>query len=218
MMRWLLLPLALMLLLVALLIAGWFYSVQRLTQEEPLVEIQFRQIAPQQHMATLRGHNGCQWGQYELLGDQWRIDAQFIKWKPFATLLGLDARYRLERLSGRYSSVAEANRKPHRVYHLGEQSALDLVSISQSLGPYNLLLDAEYGSSTYQSIDTLKTYTVYRTQSGLIARSTPRELPRYQDGNLTIRINRSCDQKIDLWQRAALASNQWFRKLTHVDQ
>ena len=38
-------------------------------------------------------------------GDEWRIDARVLKWKPWANVLGLDTQYRLDRLSGRYEST-----------------------------------------------------------------------------------------------------------------
>ncbi|WP_426415973.1 hypothetical protein [Aestuariirhabdus sp. LZHN29] len=206
--RWLLLAVLLAVALLILPTAGWLYSVQRLSDEEPLVEIQFRQLAPQRYRATLTGHDRCQRSHYELLGDQWRIDAQFIKWKTFATLLGMDPRYRLERLSGRYQSIDEENSKTRQVHDISQPTAIDLVRISEFLGAYNWLLDAQYGSSTYQQIDPLRTYRVYRTQSGLITRSEPRELPRYQDGTLTIRINNSCTQQQSFWQKITTAGDR----------
>ncbi|RRJ83612.1 hypothetical protein [Aestuariirhabdus litorea] len=211
--RLLLLPLALLLLLSLVPTLGWFYSVERLSYERPLAEIEFRSLGPQHYLATLSGHKGCQREEFELFGDQWRIDAQVIKWKTVATLLGLDARYRLERLSGRYQNLGEANQRPQLAYDIGHTPTLDLVALSAWLGRFNGLLDAEYGSSTYQTMDPQRRYRVYLTQSGLITRSEPREPARYADGSLTIRINRACEQQSSLWQRLVTGSDRWLGRL-----
>lgn len=199
-------------LLFVMALSGWFYSVQRLTNEAALMEINFRQIEPQHYVATLQDENGCLLGNYEIHGDQWRIDAQFIKWKTLATLAGLDARYRLERLSGRYTSVHDANRQPHLVHDISQQPTLDLVTLSSSLGRLNFLLDAEYGSSTYQAIDTNFTYRVYRTQSGLISRSQPRHSAQLDEAGLTIRIDRACAQS-GPWQQLVQTVDLFLKRL-----
>ncbi len=193
--KFLLSLLTLPIILFVIAVFGWFYSVQRLTAEKALLEISFQLIEPQHYMATLESYDGCHWGKYEIFGDQWRVDAQFIKWKTAAILAGFDARYRLERLSGRYLKLNDANSQPHMAHDISHQPALDLVTLSSALGRFNVLLDAEYGSSTYQDIDTHLKYRVYRTQSGLITRSESRTLTRFEDGSLTIRINHACEQQ-----------------------
>ena len=101
-----------------------------------------------------------------MLGDQWRVDAEFLKWKYWALLLGLDSQYRLDRLEGRYRSAAEQNSQPNVAHDLSERTAVDLVALAESLGSWNFLLDATYGSSTYQDIDVDNVYYVYRTHDG----------------------------------------------------
>jgi hypothetical protein len=39
---------------------------------------------------------------YDLSGDEWMLRSRVIRWKPWATVLGLDAQYRLESLDGTY--------------------------------------------------------------------------------------------------------------------
>ena len=79
----------------------------RLTYERPVATIQTRQLGPQYFEATVMqpgmGEDAPGVSNlYPLHGDEWRIEAQVLKWKPWANVLGLDAQYRLDRLSGRY--------------------------------------------------------------------------------------------------------------------
>ena len=49
---------------------------------------------------------------FEVLGDEWQIDARVLKWRALGTLLGFDTVYRLERLSGRYGDVQPSAARP----------------------------------------------------------------------------------------------------------
>lgn len=53
-----------------------------------------------------------------LRGDEWQIDARVLKWQAFVNVLGFDAVYRLERMSGRYSDVESERSALRTVYPL----------------------------------------------------------------------------------------------------
>ena len=166
-------------------------SYQRLSAETLVAELSFEQLAPQRYQASLLKGNFCQSEEFLVLGDQWRVDAQFLKWKPWANVLGLDSRYRLERLEGRYTNVVEQNQRAKLSHGLtggADFKAFD--QISQTL--LVLFADVEYGSSTYQRIDTESIFQVYKTTSGLITRHKPKALERAEDGSLVIEINHAC--------------------------
>jgi hypothetical protein len=142
----------------------------RLTAEKPIAKMYFEQVGADAFTAHIGGAAGDVSGTYEIFGDQWRIDAEFIKLKPWANIMGMDARYKLVRFEGRYRDIADENTKPRLAYDLGHGDVLDLVNY---LAEWNFLIDAEYGSSTYTDIAEGVLYTVYRTQSGIIVRSEP---------------------------------------------
>ena len=73
---------------------------------------------------------GCDERTFPVFGDQWRVDAEFLKWKYWALLLGLDSQYRLDRLEGRYRSAAEQNSQPNVAHDLSERTAVDLVALA----------------------------------------------------------------------------------------
>ncbi|MDG4721802.1 MULTISPECIES: hypothetical protein [Thalassospira] len=142
----------------------------RLTDEEPIAALYFEPVSEDVYTAHLVSDDPGVSGTYEILGDQWRIDAEFIKLKPWANIIGMDARYQLVRFEGRYRDVVRQNTAPFRAYDLGAGDALDLVNY---LAEWNFLIDAEYGSSTFSDIEEDTVYRVYRTQSGIIIRSEP---------------------------------------------
>ena len=78
------------------------HTYNRLTYEQPVAEIVFEARGPQHFRATLAQVPSGELQMFMLAGDEWQLDARVLKWKGWANLLGLDAQYRLERVSGRY--------------------------------------------------------------------------------------------------------------------
>jgi hypothetical protein len=182
------------------LLTATVYTYNTLTAETLIAELRFDQIGERQYVAYLRTGDRCNERQFQVLGDQWRVDAEFLKWKYWALLLGLDSQYRLDRLEGRYRTAAEQNSQPNVAHDLSERTAVDLVSLAETLGSWNFLLDATYGSSTYQDIDVDNVYYVYRTTTGIITRHEPRAVQLEGGEPLQVRIDGACGQP-SYWQR-----------------
>ena len=106
--------------------------------------------------------------EYELYGDQWRVDARFVKMKYWANVLGMESRYVIERLQGRYLSIHDENTLPHIAHQLNGGGISYYMVFG--LSPF---VDAEYGASTYQDIDVSKRFHVYKTPTGIMVRSEP---------------------------------------------
>ena len=182
------------------LLTATVFTYHRLTAETLIAELRFDAAGDRQYLAHLTTGDRCGERTFRIAGDQWRVDAEFLKWKYWALLLGLDSQYRLDRLEGRYRSVAEQNSQPNMAHDLSERTAVDIVALAESLGSWNFLLDATYGSSTYQDIDVSNVYYVYRTQTGIITRHEPRPaLPR-GDEPLNVTIDGACPQPT-IWRR-----------------
>ena len=182
------------------LLTATVYTYNRLTDETLIAELRFDVTGDRQYIAHLRTGDRCADQSYPLFGDQWRVDAEFLKWKYWALLLGLDSQYRLDRLEGRYRSVADQNTQPNVAHGLSERTAVDLVLLSESLGSWNFLLDATYGSSTYQEIDVANVYYVYRTQTGIITRHEPRPVQPTNGASFNVTIDGACGRP-SMWQR-----------------
>jgi hypothetical protein len=197
---------------VVVLLAASVYTFHALTGETLIAELRFDPKSDREYVAHLRTGDLCTELVLPVFGDQWRIDAEFLKWKYWALLLGLDSQYRLDRFEGRYRSAAEQNAAPKLAHDLGSGTALDIVSVSEALGAWNFLIDASYGSSTYQDIDPENVYSVYRTQTGIITRSKPRPVPE-QGAPLAVDINRACGAEPPIWRRVTTWTDEHAKEV-----
>lgn len=155
----------------ALVLISPFYIYERFDSEQPIAELYFEAQAPQSYVAYV-STGGCGFERFEVNGDQWQLDATFLKWQGRAVLLGLDSLYKLERLSGRYHDIAVANQRASRAYDLSPEVALDLFALAGQ--HHSRWVDTQFGSSVFMDMDSSKLYRVYKTEDALIARAAPR--------------------------------------------
>jgi hypothetical protein len=142
----------------------------RLTRERPVAQIVFQQSEPQRFNATLTQVPDGQIRMFVLAGDEWQLDARVLKWQGWANVLGLDAQYRLERVSGRYRDIEQERSAPRTVYALTDNPGLDLWALATGYPRWVNFVDAMYGSATYMPMVDGARYEISITQSGLIAR------------------------------------------------
>lgn len=147
-----------------------FHTYARLTHEQPVAEIVFETRGPQRYRATLTQMPSGEMQVFILAGDEWQLDARVLKWQGWANLLGLDAQYRLERVSGRYRDIEQERHDDRTVYELSKNPGIDLWKLSTQYPRWLPFVDAVYGSATYQPMAQGARYEVRITQSGLIAR------------------------------------------------
>ena len=144
-------------------------TYQRLSFEQPAAELQLTRIGDRQYSGVVAYPTGER-AAFELRGDEWQVDARMLKWTAFANLVGFDAAYRLERISGRYTNIDDERTKPRTVYELagpGLMDAWDLVHRYHRWVPW---IDAMYGSATYLPMSDGALYEIKVSQSGLVAR------------------------------------------------
>ena len=146
------------------------YTYARLTAEQPVAEVAIRQLAPQRFNVSLH-MPGKPVRHFVLEGDEWQLDARVLKWHGWAQLLGLDAQYRLDRISGRFWDIGQARSRVPSVHALAEDSSpLDLWKLARRKPRWLPFVDAEYGSATFLPLRDAARYQVMMTQSGLLAR------------------------------------------------
>jgi len=134
-----------------------------LTKESTVATIKFDKIPDQQktYIAHVYSDNDSKIGDYTIYGDQWRIDAGFIKMKYWANIFGIDSKYTLNRFEGRYKNIQDENHQKHKAYLLESHNIIDV---------FSFFIDTKYGSSVYQDIKLNTKYIVLKTQTGLIVR------------------------------------------------
>ncbi|MEO7208523.1 MAG: hypothetical protein ABI356_00965 [Steroidobacteraceae bacterium] len=153
----------------AVLVGSNLRTYQRLSYEQPACELQFTKDRDRQFDAVLSYPDGER-ASYLLRGDEWQVDARVLKWHAFANLVGFDAAYRLERISGRYTRVEDERALPRTVYDLHAPTRIDpweLVHRYRSWVPW---LDALYGSAAFLPMADGALYEIKVSQSGLVAR------------------------------------------------
>ena len=155
------------------------YTYQRLSLERHVADIQFFQIGPRKFQATLTLPDKTS-KEYELVGDQWQLEAKIIKWSAKGNLIGLDSRYRLERLNVRYSNIAE-EKEPHvrTIYSLLDKAGAP--GFIQTYKKWLPWLDAVYINSTATPMADKAKFRIMITQSSLVPYPVNDEAKKIRD-------------------------------------
>lgn len=146
------------------------FSYKTLLKEEPVATLSFKRQAPQQYQVTLVHTNGGE-EEFLLKGDQWQLDARIIKWQGLVASTGVKPGYRLDRISGRYYSLADERTAERTVYELNDNEWR--IDVWQWLHKHpNLVpvVDAKYGSATFVPMADNALFEVRLSNSGLLAR------------------------------------------------
>jgi len=150
--------------IITLILAGLLaLTYTTLTKEVPIATLTFSSIPNDSKIFTahLFDEKNSKIGEYTIYGDQWRLDAGFIKMAYWANILGVDSKYTLNRLEGRYKNIEEENTKKHKAYQIEEHELID------DLG---FFFDTSYGSSVYKKIKLNTKFIVLKSQTGLMVR------------------------------------------------
>lgn len=102
-------------------------------------------------------------------GDDWMIKARVLRWRPWATVLGLDAQYRLDRFESAYRDIDRARTTPPSVEPLlpERSTGLDFMPIADTVGKFAPLVDTpEHGQAVYWPMADGAIYRVDITAQG----------------------------------------------------
>jgi hypothetical protein len=107
---------------------------------------------------------------FQATGDDWMISSRVIRWKPWATVLGLDAQYRLDRFDSRYRDVETAQTTPPSVYNLRREdrsTGIDFLPIVTAVQDKIPLVDVpEHGQAVYWPMADGAAYRIDITAQG----------------------------------------------------
>jgi hypothetical protein len=151
------------------LLGGTFLTYERLTHEQPVVEVAMKRLGDR-HFQVRLTYPTARAQDFELLGDEWQIDARLLKWKGLAALLGFDTVYRLERIGGRYTDIAQEKTAPRTVHALNAPDTVDLWELAKRSKDWAPFIDALYGSATYVPMSDGAVYQVVVSPAGVMAR------------------------------------------------
>lgn len=153
----------------AALLAITYYSYDRLTAEQLVATIAFRQTGTDEYQARLMIEDERD-RVFELHGDEWQIDARVVTWKPPVTILGLDPVYRLERISGRYTDIDRERSENRTVHQLSAPAMIDIWAVARRFPTLTPGIDAYYGTATYVPMADGARFEVSLSRDALIAR------------------------------------------------
>lgn len=145
------------------------HSYQRLTGEQPVADLVFTQVAPQEYRAVL-SQPDAEPLQFLISGDEWQLDARFLKWKGPAVIAGMDPMVRLDRVAGRYRDVNEELSEPRSVYSLVDGQGPDLFRLIHQHPRWVPWVDTVYGSATYMPMGDGARFVITASPSGLVSR------------------------------------------------
>jgi hypothetical protein len=97
---------------------------------------------------------------------EWRVDARFLKWKSWVSILGKDPVVRLESFTGRMIKTGD---NPDPIYDLSESSGI-AEYLTTFLATHTVMADTLYGSSVYMPTIEQSNYRISATHAGLLAR------------------------------------------------
>jgi len=166
------------------LLASNLHTYQRLTFEQEIAEVTFERLSEQEYRAEIKGIDSDFQKVVNLKGDEWQLDTQVLTWQGVATLFGLDANYRLHRISGRYIDINDEQNNPRSVYSLVqkqelpagiEDENLDLWRLAHKYRDWMNWVDAAYGSAVFLPMTDSAKYSVAISRTGLIARPANKE-------------------------------------------
>lgn len=152
-----------------LVLAASLWHFRALEAEHGVARVEVRQIGPQRFEVRLETAAGAR--DYELIGDQWQLDARVLRWKLPAVLAGAPNHYRLERLSGRYGDLAQAREASPSVHGLAEDAFPDLWTLRRQFPRFLPFVDADFGSAAYMPLLDGARYEVQLgVRGGVVAR------------------------------------------------
>jgi hypothetical protein len=142
------------------------HTYHRLTREIKLaqIEIGVRTLAGIPVRISMNEHERV----FFIEAAEWQLDARFLKWKPWAYLVGSEPMVRLETLSGRQPDKTDGKRSGS--YRLLSESPL-LIDMASKITHWAGMLDTYYGSSVYMPAVEGSVYSVSASVSGLVARA-----------------------------------------------
>jgi len=140
-----------------------------LTHEEIAAEVRTQPLGAKSFMAYFKFPDGRE-ASFKLAGDALYVDAHILKWKPLVNILGLHTAYELDRVSGRYTDMKDELAGPRTAFSISRNKVLDMFTLRQRYLALSPLLDAEYGSAAFITMDKAATFEIRVSTTGLLIR------------------------------------------------
>jgi len=143
-----------------------------LTLEEPVARIQCTRLDAPGHFQLLYTPLTPQERPpqtFELIGEQWMVSGEMLKWHPWLQLIGFRTIHKPTRVEGRFARAADERRQPPTVHELngGPGAVWQWLHQHGSRLPF---VEAVYGNGVYTYVQPGQTSTIYVTPSGYLVK------------------------------------------------
>lgn len=145
-------------------------SYSPLTGEQVAADLVFEARGPQRFRTTITRIPGGETQIVVLSGDDCQLDARLLRWRGWAAQFGVAARYRLERITGRYRALEDQRIRPRSVFRLSENPGTDLWILAIDHPRWIPVVDASYASSAALPMGDGARFRVAVTPQGLVTR------------------------------------------------
>lgn len=153
------------------------HTYEKLTADEQVAVLQATQNGAQNFTVEIRYQRGGKAvvETYNILGDQWELDARVLKWNSKAAFFGLTSYYQLDRFEGRYRDTRQAINAERTIYDLAPaetlENGLSLRKLAREYGDLMPFYDTTFGNAVYMRLKDGARYEVRIGQTGLFARA-----------------------------------------------
>ena len=184
--------------------------------ETLIAELRFDQSGDREYAAHLRTGDRCDERVLAVYGDQWRVDAEFLKWKYWALLLGLDshtASIGSKAVIGRSSTRTRSRSSrttPRRDGGRRREPRRGARPVEFPDRRVVWQLDVP-GHRPRQRL------YVYRTQTAIITRSKPRPVPE-QGTPIAVDVDRACGAPQPVWYRVTTWTDERRKKRSRTSK
>jgi hypothetical protein len=108
--------------------------------------------------------------QFLLKGEQWVLEGDILKWNDWLNFMGLETRYRLTRIRGRYLNTQDERSRPASIYSLVPDETHAFWRYMYRYGAKMPFVSTVYGDAVFQDNAIGKRFLILVTNSGFISR------------------------------------------------
>ena len=159
------------------LFLGFFLrSYHAFTLERPVAEILSEPLgAARASLITIVQFNPPASRHFVIRGDQWMIEGDILKWDNWLNFLGLETRYRLTRVRGRYVSTHQETLQQPTIYSLVKDEHHPFWKYLYEYGHRMPFVSTVYGGAVFQIAGGPHHYLLHVGPSGFIVRGKSRQ-------------------------------------------
>ncbi len=111
--------------------------------------------------------------EFKIVGDQWVVGGDIVKWKSYLNFLGLKSMYRLTRVEGQF--VRENNEKTPSAYYLDSQRESAFWQKMYAIGDKLFVVSGVYGAKVFNNPGYGSIYEIYVTEDAYIVKKVTKD-------------------------------------------